>query len=76
MPRRLDVMKMDTMKIHARLGSQMLANSQRRILKVAAIITDQHHERWGGGCYPEGLRENKIHIYGRITAVADVFDAL
>ena len=42
----------------------------------AAIIAHQHHEKWNGAGYPQGLKGEEIHIYGRITAIADVFDAL
>jgi len=66
----------DTMKTHAELGYEMLKHSQRPILKAAAIVANQHHEKIDGTGYPKGLKGNEIHIYGRITAVADVFDAL
>jgi response regulator RpfG family c-di-GMP phosphodiesterase len=46
------------------------------MLKAAAIIAGQHHEHWNGNGYPEGLQGEQIHIYARIVAVADVFDAL
>jgi len=45
-------------------------------LNMAAIIAHQHHEKWDGNGYPCGLKGEEIHIAGRITAVADVFDAL
>ena len=45
-------------------------------MQAAAIIAHEHHERWDGLGYPRGLKEKEIHIYGRITAVVDVFDAL
>ncbi|WP_226654277.1 GAF and HD-GYP domain-containing protein [Pseudalkalibacillus hwajinpoensis] len=61
---------------HANIGYHLLENSKRSILKAAAIIAKEHHERWDGKGYPEGLSGEKIHIYGRIVAVADVFDAL
>jgi len=64
------------MKNHANIGYEMLKHSHRDILRVAAIIAYQHHERWDGGGYPRGLKGDDIHIYGRIVAVADVFDAL
>lgn len=64
------------MKNHAQLGDEMLSRSDREILQAAAILAGQHHERWNGGGYPRGLRGEEIHIYGRIGAVADVFDAL
>ena len=64
------------MKTHSEMGYNMLKSSNRPILKAAAIITQQHHEKWDGSGYPDGLKGDDIHIYGRITAVADVFDAL
>jgi len=64
------------MKTHAEIGRNMLAGSKRRILQAGAIIANEHHERWDGAGYPNGKKNRDIHIYGRITAVADVFDAL
>lgn len=61
---------------HANIGYHLLENSKRSILKAAAIIAKEHHEHWNGKGYPEGLSGKNIHIYGRIVAVADVFDAL
>jgi response regulator RpfG family c-di-GMP phosphodiesterase len=46
------------------------------MLKAAALLAHQHHEKWDGTGYPKGLKGEDIHIYGRITALADVFDAL
>jgi response regulator RpfG family c-di-GMP phosphodiesterase len=64
------------MKTHTTLGFDMLKHSDRRLLKSAAIIAYQHHEKWDGTGYPFGLKGQAIHIYGRITAISDVFDAL
>ncbi len=64
------------MKTHAELGYNMLNHSQRPIFKAAAIIAHQHHEKYNGKGYPRGLKGMEIHIYGLITAIADVFDAL
>ena len=64
------------MKGHASLGYKMLKNSDKPILKAAAIVAHQHHEKWDGSGYPRKLKGEEIHIYGRITAIADVFDAL
>ena len=61
---------------HAELGYEMLKHSQRPLLKTAAIVAYEHHEKWNGSGYPRGLKAQEIHIYGRITALADVFDAL
>jgi response regulator RpfG family c-di-GMP phosphodiesterase len=64
------------MKTHADLGYEMLKYSDRDILKTASIVAYEHHEKWDGTGYPRGLSGEDIHIYGRITALADVFDAL
>lgn len=64
------------MERHASIGYEMLKGSPRTILKAAAEIAHGHHERWDGTGYPNRLAGEDIHLYGRITAVADVFDAL
>jgi response regulator RpfG family c-di-GMP phosphodiesterase len=64
------------MQTHASLGHEMLKYSDRDILKTASIVAYEHHEKWDGSGYPRGLKGEDIHIYGRITAIADVFDAL
>ncbi len=64
------------MQTHAELGHEMLKHSSRELLKSAAIISYEHHEKFDGTGYPRGIKGEDIHIYGRITALADVFDAL
>ena len=64
------------MKEHTTKGQDFLRVSQRKIMKAASIIAYQHHEKWDGSGYPRGLSGEAIHIYGRIVALADVFDAL
>ncbi|MFD2445151.1 HD domain-containing phosphohydrolase [Bacillus sp. CGMCC 1.16607] len=64
------------MKSHSSIGYNLLKKSNRPILQAATIIAGQHHEKWNGRGYPNGLKGENIHIYGRITAIADVFDAL
>ncbi len=66
----------DLVKQHTTLGHAILKNSRREIMQTAAIVALQHHERWDGKGYPQGLAGEDIHLYGRITALADVFDAL
>jgi putative two-component system response regulator len=61
---------------HTTTGYELLSRSQRRLVKAAAIIAHEHHEKWDGNGYPRGLKGPEIHIYGRIVALADVFDAL
>ncbi|MFH1217001.1 MAG: DUF3369 domain-containing protein [Pseudomonadota bacterium] len=64
------------MKNHATIGHDMLGSSTREIMKAAAIIAVQHHEKYNGTGYPRGLAAEDIHIFARITTIADVFDAL
>lgn len=75
-PGKLTEAEYEMMKTHTTIGYNLLKNSRRRILKAAAVIAAQHHERWDGTGYPNGLKGEEIHIFGRITAAADVFDAL
>jgi HD-GYP domain-containing protein (c-di-GMP phosphodiesterase class II) len=75
-PGKLTPEEWETMKSHTSLGYKMLKHSDRRLLKSAAIIANEHHEKWNGEGYPNGKKGEDIHIYGRITAMADVFDAL
>jgi response regulator RpfG family c-di-GMP phosphodiesterase len=75
-PGRLTPEEWDIMKLHPTIGLQILDGSQRPILKAAAVIAHQHHEKWDGSGYPQGLKGEDIHPYARIVAVADVFDAL
>lgn len=64
------------MKTHSDLGYKILNNSQREILKTAAIIAHEHHEKYDGTGYPQGLKGEEISIYARIVAIVDVLDAL
>jgi putative two-component system response regulator len=64
------------MKQHTTNAYQLLSCSDRKLIKTAAIIAHEHHEKWNGKGYPRGLKADEIHIYGRIVALADVFDAL
>lgn len=66
----------DIMKQHTSNAYQLLSASQRKLTKAAAVIAHEHHEKWDGSGYPRGVKGTAIHIYGRIVALADVFDAL
>lgn len=61
---------------HTQFGYDILKDSPRRLLKVAAEIAATHHEHWDGSGYPKGLCGLDIPISGRIVALADVFDSL
>jgi HD-GYP domain-containing protein (c-di-GMP phosphodiesterase class II) len=75
-PGRLSDEEREEMQSHTTLGFEMLKHSDRELLKTAALVAIQHHEKWDGTGYPKGLKGEEIHIYGRLTAIADVFDAL
>ncbi|MDF1874521.1 HD domain-containing protein [Sulfurimonas sp. SAG-AH-194-I05] len=75
-PGRFNEEERKIMDTHAQLGYDMLQSSTRPLLKMAATVAYEHHEKWNGKGYPNQLAGEEIHIYGRITALADVFDAL
>ena len=75
-PGKLNPDEWQTMQMHTEIGPALLAGSDRELLQMAATIAWTHHERWNGSGYPRGLRGEDIPLVGRITAVADVFDAL
>ena len=75
-PSALTADEFEIMKTHTELAHKLLKNSDRKIIQSADIIAMQHHEKWDGSGYPRGLKGNDIHIFGRIVAIADVFDAL
>ncbi|MBS0192730.1 MAG: DUF3369 domain-containing protein [Proteobacteria bacterium] len=75
-PGKLDAEQWKIMQQHPTIGHEILRGSERPILEAAATIAHQHHERWDGSGYPQGLKGRDIHPHARIVAVADVFDAL
>ncbi len=75
-PGKLTAQEYEQMKTHTEIGYNILKESKRELLQTAAIVAYEHHEKWDGSGYPRGLSGDDIHIYGRITAIADVFDAL
>lgn len=75
-PGKLTAEEFEIMKTHASLGYEMLKHSNKKILQAAAIVANGHHEKYDGSGYPNALKGEDIHIFARITAVADVFDAL
>ena len=64
------------MKKHSQIGYEILKGAKSKYLKAGGVIAYNHHEKYDGSGYPNGLSGENIHIYGRITALADVFDAL
>ncbi|MBA4397805.1 MAG: hypothetical protein C0394_10570 [Syntrophus sp. (in: bacteria)] len=74
-PGKLDDEEWREMRRHPSLGFKLLHDT-RQLTDECRIIVLQHHERVDGTGYPKGLRGNDIHIYARICAIADVYDAL
>lgn len=66
----------EIMKEHTTKAHKYLRISRRKLMQAADVIAHQHHEKYNGKGYPQGLVGEEIHIYARIVAVADVFDAL
>lgn len=76
-PGRFTPEEFEIMKGHAILGGKMLeGGDEYPVIRAGRTIALQHHEKFDGSGYPEGLRGEEIHIHARIVAVADVFDAL
>ncbi len=75
-PSSLDPHEWTVMRQHSTIGSRILDNSTSQILQAGQLIALHHHERWDGAGYPNGLAGSEIPLWGRICAVADVFDAV
>jgi putative two-component system response regulator len=75
-PGKLDPDEWEIMKTHTIIGAEILTGSDADLLVMAREIAITHHEKWDGSGYPNGLAGEDIPLVGRITALADVFDAL
>ena len=75
-PGKLDNDEWQIMRTHSEIGYKIIGISNNNLLKAAATIALTHHERWDGHGYPQRLEAANIPLFGRIVAVADVFDAL
>lgn len=74
-PGRLSPAEFNVMKLHARHSRDILAATEG-IGELTVITAAQHHERMDGTGYPEGLKGDEISVYGRMVAIADVYDAI
>jgi len=75
-PGKLNAEEWQVMQLHTIMGANILDDSTSKYLEVGAVIAATHHEKWDGSGYPRGLAGEDIPLFGRICAVADVFDAL
>jgi len=73
---KLEPWEWEVMKRHTTIGYEILKDSSSELLQMAALIALDHHERWDGTGYPNGKKGEEISLWGRITSIADVFDAL
>ena len=75
-PGKLDPDEWEIMKEHTLNGGRILEGADMGFVRMAEVIALTHHEKWDGSGYPRGLKGKQIPLVGRITAIADVFDAL
>lgn len=75
-PGKFEPHEWEIMKTHAQIGADILAEGDSDLMIMASEIAVSHHEKWDGSGYPNGLSGKDIPLVGRITALADVFDAL
>lgn len=75
-PRGLSDNERNILCAHAQVGAELLRKSKLKVLEVAAVIAEQHHERYDGSGYPRGLAAGAITEEGRIVAICDAFDAM
>jgi len=66
----------EVIRKHPQIGADIIGKHDNDLLAAARTISLTHHERWDGTGYPQGLKGEQIPLYGRIVAIADVFDAL
>jgi putative two-component system response regulator len=75
-PGKLDDEEWKIMRQHPAMGAAIIGDHKDELLQAARSIALTHHEKWDGSGYPMGLKGEAIPIFGRIIAIADVFDAL
>lgn len=75
-PGKLNEEEWATMRQHTEFGASILRDTMSELLRAGELIALSHHERWDGTGYPRGLAGEQIPLWGRICAIADVFDAL
>lgn len=75
-PGRLTSEEFDVIKTHCEVGRNILSSQKSELFSIASIVAIEHHEKFNGKGYPQGLVGEDINIFARIVTIADVFDAL
>lgn len=75
-PGKFEPEEWEIMKTHAQIGADILSGDDSPMMTMAREIALTHHEKWDGSGYPNGLKGKDIPLVGRVSALADVFDAL
>lgn len=71
----LSLEEMRVMQQHVVIGERLLAQHQR-LSPYAMLVVKQHHEKIDGSGYPRALAHDQLHLFGRISAIVDSFDAM
>jgi len=75
-PQKLNDAEQQIMRTHTTVGAELLSKSNIPHMQMAEEIARFHHEWWDGTGYPGSVSGSGIPLAARITALADVFDAL
>lgn len=75
-PGKLTPEEFEIIKKHPQMGAEIIGNHESELLQLSRAVALTHHEKWNGKGYPSGLVGEGIPLAGRLTAIADIFDAL
>lgn len=75
-PGKLTATEFEIVKRHCVIGAEIIGQHDSPLLEACRVVALTHHERWDGSGYPNKLVGADIPLIGRLTAIADVFDAL